>query len=414
MKKSLVIIMFFFGGVLFAQVPPGAVAYWPLDGNANDLSGNGSNGTVTAAVPAPNRFGTPNKAYRFNGTNSRIDIANNTFVDIAPNSDFSISYWQKCYTNSNATAIITKHLSGFWNGYNFIGGNTTNGGYCTTPGHMYWYVAAGFQQDACSNDAVLTDTLWRCVTGVYVSATNESLLYINGIQQVDVGGASGTISNNSNLNFGYEDDNGGSGYFNGVLDQIRIYKKALTVAEVQQLCNETECVAPSAPSNASNISALKICFGSSAVLKATGSGTLTWYSTPNATTSLATGSVLTVAGQQVGVYNYYVAATTCTNGPRTAITVTVSECTGIEEIKGAESLYQIYPNPNNGKFVVRSDEFSASTEAVLINQLGSEVYRQKISSSEIILQTDLLQGLYFIEIRDSGKVLATKKIIIER
>ncbi len=46
----------------FAQVPSyvptnGLVGYWPFNGNANDESGSGNNGTVNGATLTTDRFG---------------------------------------------------------------------------------------------------------------------------------------------------------------------------------------------------------------------------------------------------------------------------------------------------------------------------------------------------------------------
>ena len=50
-----------------AQTVPtnGLIAYYPLAGNANDVSGNGNNGTVFGATLTTNRFGDLNSAYSF-------------------------------------------------------------------------------------------------------------------------------------------------------------------------------------------------------------------------------------------------------------------------------------------------------------------------------------------------------------
>jgi alpha-tubulin suppressor-like RCC1 family protein len=56
------------------QLPTnGLVAHYPFNGNANDTSGNGSNGTVTAATLTSDRFGNSNTAYSFDGVSSYID-----------------------------------------------------------------------------------------------------------------------------------------------------------------------------------------------------------------------------------------------------------------------------------------------------------------------------------------------------
>ena len=76
---------------IFAQIPTnGLVAYYPFNGNANDESGSGNNGTVNGATLTTDRFGNPNSAYLFNGINNYIIIPN---VIINPNSSGTISLW---------------------------------------------------------------------------------------------------------------------------------------------------------------------------------------------------------------------------------------------------------------------------------------------------------------------------------
>ncbi|MBK7031388.1 MAG: hypothetical protein IPH45_20325 [Bacteroidales bacterium] len=54
----------------------GLSAWYPFNGNANDLSGNGNDGTVNGATLTTDRFGNPNSAYSFNGTTDFIGINN--------------------------------------------------------------------------------------------------------------------------------------------------------------------------------------------------------------------------------------------------------------------------------------------------------------------------------------------------
>lgn len=53
-----------------AGITKGLVAYYPLDGNAEDASGSRRHGVVQGAVPVQDRFGNVNAAYRFNGASS--------------------------------------------------------------------------------------------------------------------------------------------------------------------------------------------------------------------------------------------------------------------------------------------------------------------------------------------------------
>ena len=73
--SSFLFFVFFTTG--FAQVPNyvptnGLVGWWPFTGNANDLSGNGNNGTVNGATLTTDRFGVANNAYNFNGIDANI------------------------------------------------------------------------------------------------------------------------------------------------------------------------------------------------------------------------------------------------------------------------------------------------------------------------------------------------------
>jgi hypothetical protein len=89
----------FIGGKAFAQVPSfvptnGLVGWWPFNGNANDESGNGNNGTVNGATLTTDRFGNANSAYFFNGnsSNSPYIIANSP-INNNTASSFSFSIW---------------------------------------------------------------------------------------------------------------------------------------------------------------------------------------------------------------------------------------------------------------------------------------------------------------------------------
>ena len=67
----------------------GLVAYYPFNGNANDATGNGHDGTVTGATLTTDRFGQPNAAYLFGGPAAHITapLSSSVFADsftIAP------------------------------------------------------------------------------------------------------------------------------------------------------------------------------------------------------------------------------------------------------------------------------------------------------------------------------------------
>jgi hypothetical protein len=97
-KKNLLmtaIAIFGLTTITSAQVPTyvptnGLVGWWPFNGNANDESGNGNNGTVSGATLTSDRFGNSNKAYSFNGLNDFIQSDTISYLNLSIN---SISTW---------------------------------------------------------------------------------------------------------------------------------------------------------------------------------------------------------------------------------------------------------------------------------------------------------------------------------
>jgi hypothetical protein len=248
MKKSTsLMIATFISCCIYGQVPTsGLLGYWPFDGNANDFSGNSNNGTVTNAILAVDRFGNANNAYNFNGVNSFITVPNSSTVDIADNTSFSVSFWMKTSPNVGYACVFAKHIAGYWNGYSAVVNNFDQG-YCTTPGHLLTYVASGAFQDACTNNNIADDTEnWYHVTSVYNSNTNQIILYINATLQSDIGQKSGSTSNSADLLFGgfpippSSPYSNYSSYFKGLLDDIRLYNRVLSLTEINDLYNEVD------------------------------------------------------------------------------------------------------------------------------------------------------------------------------
>lgn len=69
----LIIAVFGFAGPVRADITSGLVARYPFDNNANDVSGNNNHGSLVGAVASTtDRFGLANRAYSFNGLNTYV------------------------------------------------------------------------------------------------------------------------------------------------------------------------------------------------------------------------------------------------------------------------------------------------------------------------------------------------------
>ena len=99
MKKNMVffgiVILFFtaLNGTCYSGINDGLAAYYPFNGNANDESGNGSNGTVYGATLVADRFGNPDSAYQFDGVDDVINCGDTSYFDFG--TGFTFAAWIK-------------------------------------------------------------------------------------------------------------------------------------------------------------------------------------------------------------------------------------------------------------------------------------------------------------------------------
>ena len=205
---------------LVAQTPTdGLIAWYPLNGNAGDSSGNNHNGTAIATTPAADRFGNQGKAFAFNGTSSAIT----TGISMLNN-----------LTGLTATGWINPAALGTRIG--FFGQNDLfEFGFLDSLNMDAWL-------DRISMGVLVpTDSMldgWHMVSA---TADSDSLrFYVDGIIRKSTALGAGSFGSTT-----YEFNIGGAGifdptgnYFSGSIDDIRIYNRALTQAEIDTLYHE--------------------------------------------------------------------------------------------------------------------------------------------------------------------------------
>ncbi len=154
MKKILLILICIcLAQISQSQIPSyvpkdSLVGWWPFNGNANDESGNGHNGTVSGAVLTKDRFGNTNSAYYFN----LFDYIETKYIGVQGNKPRTISFWLK-NKNSNKNIRILMY-----------GGNTFKGDNFTIKFNR------NYQHDPCN--------CWpNTIEGIAIDAGNMQLMY---------------------------------------------------------------------------------------------------------------------------------------------------------------------------------------------------------------------------------------------
>jgi hypothetical protein len=255
MKKST-LTLFFFLTVLFSysqvNLNNGLMAYYPFNGNANDASGNNNNPVFNNATLTSDRSGTPNAAYHFNGINNYMQIPNNSTLNFA--NKMSIVAWVKvtgfyagtCHGNRIVMKGNTDNTPG--NYYLTFDDNAyTNGQNCfiTAPDvlHQNFYGYATNQTPGGYTPHIQTNQ-WYSV--IFTSDGTTTNLYINCELKGSGPVGAATFTNAADLFFGNLNNPLYPYWFNGDLDEVRIYNRALNIAEVNVLggCAATSACVP--------------------------------------------------------------------------------------------------------------------------------------------------------------------------
>src|SRR5438445_3005298 len=217
---------------------PGLVAAYSFDAGTGstvaDTSGNGNTGTIVNATwTTAGKYG---NALSFNGTNARVDINDAASVHLA--TAVAVEAW----VNPSAVSSAWRDLVYKGNDNYYLMATTDHS---SLPGGGI--IAAGTYAETFGTTILATNT-WTHLATTYDGATLQ--LYVNGVQVSSVA-KTGTILTSINpLQLGGDSIYGQ--YFQGVIDEVRVYNVALTAAQVQADMNTPitpNTQPPTAPTN---------------------------------------------------------------------------------------------------------------------------------------------------------------------
>ena len=218
-----------------ASLKEGLVAYYPFNGNVNDESGNGLNGSIVGNVSfGENRYFENGKCISLPGGASYVKVADNPKLQLKQKMSVYIEFMPQ--TNAVATLI----------------GKRENG-----VGPQAWQIALNYQTPAvfqvikggkCSNNNIASDwsytntdvnipimkDCWNYLAAIYDGTSQK--VYINGklAANVPVNFSEMGACQPSEMRFGYWWSSDPLPFV-GKIDEVRIYDRALTESEVQKL-----------------------------------------------------------------------------------------------------------------------------------------------------------------------------------
>jgi hypothetical protein len=211
---------------------PGAAnlaAQYKFDGDVQDSSGKGNNGTINGD-PTWVAAGKVGSALRFDGAGDYVDCGAGATLNIT--NGVTIAAWIKL----SVTGLDQK-----------IAGNQDN----TTGGYKFGVYSnnrvefeirtsagAGTLNRSVAGGTALATDIWYHVVGVY-SEGNYIRTYVNGVLDRALTTTAVLGTSTGTLKIGCEPYTTTANFFNGIIDDLRIYNKALSAGEIAYLADET-------------------------------------------------------------------------------------------------------------------------------------------------------------------------------
>ena len=237
-------VLFIFIGASTADLDNGLLAYYPFNGNANDMSGNGHHATVVGPTLTVDRENNSASAYSFDGVNDYIDIPYSPSIEP---SVFSLSIWFKTSTsNQGALWSTDPNMLYCKHGYMIvISGNNSNPTLPVVPNGTPLFTID--PSTACSGygptirgDYPLNGGNWHHMVAIYNGSSMK--MYVDGVLQDETKntiyrktGASIRVGMNRRTRNHPE----WRWFYQGSIDDIRLYNRVLSDAEIKQLANSS-------------------------------------------------------------------------------------------------------------------------------------------------------------------------------
>ena len=233
----------------FSQVnlTNGLVAYYPFNGDANDHSGNNNNPSFNNATPVAGQSGVPNTAYYFNGQNSYIQVPNSPTINFGNQFSFFCLikpmgfYEGTCHGNNILEKGQDNGVGTYLIRYDDAGAENSQNCFTAQADTLHenlWAMYSGVKYQA----PFVEENKWyalACVSdGVTVSFYLNCQLISSAPMPPGI-----TLTNGADLTIGCLAPPDLPFWFNGIIDEIRMYNRPLNIQEINTLsgCPVSTC-----------------------------------------------------------------------------------------------------------------------------------------------------------------------------
>ena len=447
MKLSKFYTLFTLGLLVFsqmsAQIPAyvptnGLVGWYPFNGNANDESGKGTNGSVSGATLTTDRYNKLNSAYSFSATNkSNIDLGQNSAINGLLN-DFTITYW---INNTSGDGVVFSSYStqqgSYWR-FNFYAGvSGLESGFLIGGSAGTWQKSPSKYSLAANN--------WDNVT--VVRKGNNLKTYVNNIIVANNTVSTSSVNNPTSPSASTKIGSNifGTEFITGKIDDFGFWNRALDSSEISKLYTGCIFSLTNEPTNQSlniNSQAQFTALASDTTVSyqwQSNASNMGWSNIPSSSfyTGVAT-KKLTINNVQVNNHKqlFRVIATknTCKDTSAEAKIIITDTCINTKSISVADTLkfavnltgvappnnrnaMKVYPNPTNSAVVIDNGNFTAMANYIvkIENSIGQQVFFSKVTQQQFTVDVSTLggKGVYTLTVLDpAGKLLETKKIVL--
>jgi hypothetical protein len=200
--------------------PADPLAYYPLNSNAEDYSGNSYHGSLRGVREAADARGMPDQAYRFSGADDVIWVANAPALNMRQ--ALTLAFWLLPQASPHE-AFILSH--GSWEERWKVS--------LIPDGRLRWTVKTEAGVKDLDSRLPLAQDQFVHVTVVYSGYSME--VYLNGELDAFLEHSGAIMTTGKALTFGQKSLDEGQFYLNGVLDEVRIYAQALAPDQIRPL-----------------------------------------------------------------------------------------------------------------------------------------------------------------------------------